>query len=222
MITGRQIRAARALIDMSQDELAQAAGLTPQGLRKIESGDVQPREGTMADIVRVFNERGLEFTDNNGVKFSPKDIQVLEGSDGFLKFYEIVFSYISQHGGDICVSGVDERLFSKYRPNAERHRDQMSALTAKRKDIIMRILIQEGDYNFSASNYATYRWQKRQYFSPTSFYVFGDMLALISFSHEPPPQVILIKSSSFAQAYRHSFNLAWNFADDPPSKKGAL
>ena len=53
MISGRQIRAARGLLDMSQEELAKSAGLTPQAIRKIEDGTVQPREGSMADITRI-------------------------------------------------------------------------------------------------------------------------------------------------------------------------
>ncbi|MBI1273936.1 MAG: helix-turn-helix domain-containing protein [Alphaproteobacteria bacterium] len=214
MISGRQIRAARALLDMSQEALAKSAGLTPQAIRKIEDGSVQPREGTIADIMRAFNNQGVEFTDNNGVRFKPQNIEVLENRDGFSRFYEILFEHLSEHGGDVCVSGVNERLFAKYRTNAEVHREKMAELVKNRSDLTMRILIEDGDQNYTAASYAQYRWQQKEYFSPTSFYVFGDHLGLISFSHDPAPLVVLIKSSPFAEAYRQSFNFAWSNAKE--------
>ena len=81
LITGRQIRAARALLDISQDDLANAAGLTKQGISKIEDGSVQPREGTIADIAKVFEERGIEFTENSGVRLKPQGVEVLVGQE---------------------------------------------------------------------------------------------------------------------------------------------
>jgi len=219
MIVGRQIKAARALIDMSQDELAQAAGLTPQAIRKIESGEAKPREGTISDIMRVFTERGVEFTDNTGVKLKPQGVEVLVGPRGFIQFYDAVYNYLRDNGGDVCVSGVDERLFEKHRPEGDIHRKRMVEMVKQNKPINMRILIQEGDRYFTASDYATYHWQEKEFFSGTPFYVFGDHLALISFSHEPAPLVILIKSAPIAEAYRQSFNLAWAGSSIPSANK---
>ena len=204
---------------MRQDELAGLVGLTVQAIRKIESESVQPREGTIMDIEQIFADRGIEFIDNQGVKLKPQSAEIVtfEGVEGFSKFYDFIYSYLKKHGGNICVGGVDESLFSKYRQNPEEHRLRMAELIKQRKDISMRILIQEGDYNFAASAYAEYRWQPKEYFSPTSFYAFGECLALISFANKPTPLVVLIKSGSFTEAYRHSFDLAWANAQVPPT-----
>lgn len=218
MITGRQIKAARALADLRQDELANLIGLTVQAIRKIEAESVQPREGTINDMVRIFTDKGVEFTDNQGVKLKPQsaEITTFEGVRGFSEFYDFVYEYLKKYGGDVCVGGVDESLFSKYRQNPEAHRERMAELVKQRGDISMRILIEEGDYNFAASTYASYRWQAKEYFSPTSFYSFGNCLALISFTNDPPPLVVLIRSAAFADAYRNSFELAWANAQVPP------
>ncbi len=208
MITGRQIRAARALIDMSQDELAQAAGLTPQGLRKIESGDVQPREGTLADIAKVFDLRGLEFTEHQGVRFKPNDIEIFEGPERFDQFYDFIYEHLKEHGGDVCIGSSNARLYAKYRKNPELHRERMRDLS-KTGRVTFRILAEEGDKHLTASSYAQYRWQPKENFAPTSFYAFGNCLALISFIHTPAPYVVLLKSGPFAQAYRQAFDLAW-------------
>lgn len=217
MIVGRQIRAARALLDMSQDELAEAAGLTPQAIRKIEGGDVQPREGTIADITRVFNERGLEFTDNSGVRLKPNNIEVFEGSDRFDEFYDFIYDYLKTHGGDVCIASSDARLYAKYRKRPEVHRERMRALVKEGK-VSFRILAEEGDYHLTAASYATYKWQPKEQFAPTSFYAFGDCLALVSFVHNPSPYVILIRSAPFSLAYRQAFDVVWEKASTPPAE----
>src|ERR1700677_4059351 len=101
MATGRQIRAARALLGISQDELANFAGLTKQGISKIEDGSVQPREGTIADIMRVFSDRGVEFTENQGVRLKPHSLETFEGREGFVHFFETMYEHLQSHGGDI-------------------------------------------------------------------------------------------------------------------------
>lgn len=215
MITGRQIRAARGLLGWDATVLAEKTGLTRETISRIETDLVRPHEKSLIKIFRAFDENGVEFTENHGVRLKPHSIENFEGREGFVRFYEIIHEHLQAHGGDVCVSGVDEKLFAKYRDDPELHRSRMAELIKQYPDLRMRILIEEGDYNFVASQYATYRWQPKESFSPTAFYVFGNCLALISFTHDPAPLVVLIKSAAFAEAYRHSFNLAWMSSKDP-------
>lgn len=219
MITGRQIRAARSLLGWDASELAGKAGLRRETITNIENSTTNARVASLHDIVRVFNESGIEFIDNQGVKLKPLNIERLEGREGFTRFYEIMHEHLRNNGGDICVSGADERLFAKYRDNPEEHRRRMTKLLKQRPDLKMRILIAEDDYNFAASRYASYRWQPKEIFAPTAFYVFGDCLGLISFTHDPAPLVVLITSAAFAEAYRNSFNMAWLSAREPTAKE---
>lgn len=215
MITGRQIRAARALLDWDAEDLAEKAKLSRDTVFNIEKGAVQARGGSMEKIVQAFAGNGVEFTDN-GVRARPTSVDTFEGRDGFVRFFDQMYEHIRPRGGEICVSGVDERLFVKYQGGfADVHMKRMAELAKQKPSLKMRILIAEGDNNFVASSYASYRWQPREQFSPTSFYVFGDCLALISFTYEPAPLVVLIKSAAFAEAYKHSFNLAWSLSVEP-------
>ncbi len=220
MITGRQIKAARALLGWDAAALAAHANMTRETVSNIENNLTQARETTMADIVRAFNDNGLEFIDNHGVRLKPQGVEVLEGADGFAKFYDFIYEHLSKHGGSVCVSGVDEALFIKHQGDwSASYMKRMAKLEKERGDIHMRILVREGDTNFVASEYAKYKWQAKKYFSPTPFYVFGDNLALISFVHEPAPLIILVKSAVFDEAYRHSFDNAWVSAQEPPVSK---
>jgi DNA-binding XRE family transcriptional regulator len=224
MITPRQIQAARVLLGWDASDLAAKAELSRETISKIENNHVQPHGKSLAAIFRVFNEHGIQFIDTSGVRLKPQNVETLEGSAGFLAFYDNVYEYLRDHGGRVCVSGVNERLYSKSRldggADPEQHRKRMAQLTKSRGDIKVQILVKEGDYNFAASQYAEYKWQPAKDFSNASFYVYGDTLALISFAHEPAPLIILIRSAVFAHAYRQSFDIAWaNAIRIPHTKK---
>lgn len=215
MIVGRQIRAARALLDMSQDVLAEATGLTPQAIRKIENGDVQPREGTIADIMRVFDERGLEFTENTGVRMKPEGIDVYDGIDRFNDFYDFMFRHLSQNKGDVCLNIHDESILSKFRKNPELHRSRMKEIFSD-KNISFKILTTISDFN--SHGYAEFREQTDRPSVPIGFYAFGECLALMSFV-KPTPYVVVIKSAPLAEGYRQSFYVEWKTSHLPKIKR---
>ena len=79
MLTGGQIRAARAFLNWSGADLAERVGLSRNTIAKIEQNDTIPtiRLQTMLDLKRVFEEAGVEFIglpDNGpGVRLRPKD-----------------------------------------------------------------------------------------------------------------------------------------------------
>jgi transcriptional regulator with XRE-family HTH domain len=219
MLTGKQIRAARALTGWEAQALAKQAHLSATTILQIERGVFRPRPQTIEKITRAFNGAGVEFTDNEGVRRMPHDIQTFQGPERFAQFYDFVYNHLNKNGGDVCIGGSDAKLYTKYRANPELHRRRMAELAKRRKDLNVRILCKEGDYNFVATSYAHYRWQPESYFSPTTFYTFGNYLALISFSHDPAPHVLLIDSAPYADAYRKAFNLAWENAKQPPPRK---
>ena len=73
-ITGRQLAAARSLLGWSQDHLAVAAGVTKQTIMRWETEQHEPRETTVAEVIKVIEDRGVEFTNGGapGVRFKPK------------------------------------------------------------------------------------------------------------------------------------------------------
>jgi DNA-binding XRE family transcriptional regulator len=215
-ISGRQIRAARALLDMNQEQLAQLTGLTPQGIRKIEDEAVQPRQGTVADILTVFDEKGLEFTDNSGVRLKPQGIEVLIGPAGLRQFFDNVYEYAQKNGGTIVQLGIDENLFWAMGVEfSELHRKRMAALVKERNDVKVLAILCEGDTNFIASEYNEYRWISRDIFAPVPFYIFGDTLAIMDFHTVPGPTIIVHKFKAITEAYRKQFDAFWKLSQEP-------
>jgi DNA-binding transcriptional regulator YiaG len=66
MISPAQCRAARGLLDWSQQELANRAGVGVVTVRQIEAGTHQPRRATLDVVRRCLESGGVEFIDENG------------------------------------------------------------------------------------------------------------------------------------------------------------
>jgi len=216
MSIGRQISAARGLLRWSGAVLAEKAGLTRDTINKIESDAVQPREGTIADIVRVFDENGVEFTENSGVRLKPQGVEILVGQEGLQRFFDSVYEYAKKHGGTIVQFGIEEDLFWAMGVEfSEAHRKRMTELVKERKDIKVLAILCEGDTNFIASNYNQYRWISKEMFSPVPFYIYGECLAIMNFQTVPAPTIILHKFPAITDAYRKQFNAFWKMSREP-------
>lgn len=221
MSIGRQVRAARGLLDWTRPELGEKAGLTKDSIKNIEDGTSYPREGTIRDLVRVFDENGVEFTDNFGVRLKPQGVEVLLGEDGLRRFFDGVYEHLRKHGGLVQQTGIDENLFTQYLGDySPIHIKRISELVKERRDIKFQALIKEGDSNFACSEYADYRWQATESFEPVPFYIYGDCLAIISFQTIPAPTVVLHKITAITNAYRKQFETMWRMAKIPPKPAG--
>lgn len=63
-VTPRQIRAARAMLDVRQRDLAEAAGISLATLNNIERGIADPRSSTLAAIERALRAAGVDLSDD--------------------------------------------------------------------------------------------------------------------------------------------------------------
>ena len=78
MLTGGQIRAARAFLNWSGADLAERVGLSRNTIAKIEQNETIPsiRLQTMLDLKRTFEDAGIEFIgtpdDGPGVRLKAK------------------------------------------------------------------------------------------------------------------------------------------------------
>jgi DNA-binding transcriptional regulator YiaG len=66
MISSAQCRAARGLLDWSQQELARNAGVGVVTVRQLEAGTHQPRRATLDVVRRCLESGGVEFIAENG------------------------------------------------------------------------------------------------------------------------------------------------------------
>ena len=79
----------------------------------------------------------------------------------------------------------------------------------------MRIIVQEGDWNFPAKSYSQYKWFPEASFNDKSFYSYHDKLAFLNFK-EDDVEIVIMRQPEFAEGYRTMFRICWdNFATAP-------
>jgi predicted transcriptional regulator len=73
-MTPAQCRAARALLDWTQDKLCETAQVSGPTVRNFENGKISPHRATLAMIQRALEDAGVEFTNGNapGVRLKPR------------------------------------------------------------------------------------------------------------------------------------------------------
>ena len=65
-LSAGQCRAARALLELSQQQLAEAAQVSLGAVRDFETGTRQPRRATLGAIRQALETAGIEFIAPNG------------------------------------------------------------------------------------------------------------------------------------------------------------
>ncbi|MGB4058570.1 MAG: helix-turn-helix transcriptional regulator [Alphaproteobacteria bacterium] len=214
MPTIEQIRAARALLDWSQGDLAEYAGLSQTGIARIENGTNRPNTSTLEKISAAFENADIEFIGDSGLRKRSGEIKTFKGSEGFRTFMDDVYETIKTVGGEICVYNVDENNWIKWmgKQDYENHAARMKEIETPYK---FKIIVEEGDKFFIANSFAEYKWFPKELFQKHSFYAYGDKLGLINF-REDSVDVLLLKQKNFNDSFRVLFNIAWDFVAKKP------
>jgi DNA-binding XRE family transcriptional regulator len=61
MVSREQLRAARAWLDLSQDDVAKLATVASKTIKNFERGKSVPYERTLRDIQKALEDKGIEF-----------------------------------------------------------------------------------------------------------------------------------------------------------------
>jgi transcriptional regulator with XRE-family HTH domain len=67
-ITAAQCRAARALANLTQDQLADASRVSKRTITHFEAGERQPVPATLAALQRALEAAGVEFKPDGSVR----------------------------------------------------------------------------------------------------------------------------------------------------------
>ncbi len=210
-ISAAQIRAARALLDWSQDVLAEAAQLSVATIRKIELGHISPRSETTGSIIAAFENAGLEFIEPDGVRHRPEEIRVYQGREGVKGFFDDVYETMKSKGGElvlVCHSARDylDNVMGEY------HDVHVPRMTALRGKMTVKCILINDDGPLWAADYYEYRRISSQYVDSVPFYVYDDKYAIIFPAADASLKIIVIQSRTAAEAFRRQFDSMWDKA----------
>jgi len=211
IITLEQIKAARSLLNWTQQDLASAASISKPALANFERGIVKPRSETINSLQKALEEAGIEFIEGPGVKMRKNilEVKVLSGESIKILWNDIYHTLKS--GEKRLVRGLDEERLAKIMGSSY---DQMMK-KFKKKNLKGRVLLLKNDRNFRDPS-SEYRWINDSHFIDVPIYIYANKCAMIIW--EPEPQVILIENKALANAYSQHFNKVWNKAIIPPKE----
>ncbi|MBI1327053.1 MAG: helix-turn-helix domain-containing protein [Alphaproteobacteria bacterium] len=206
MITLAQMKAARALLDWTQKDLAKLSGISPAAIGQIESGAGNPRAETMKIIQLTFEKYDIEFTDDPGVKIKrePFNVNLWQGREAMLKCWRDIEETL-KGGGDVRISPVDDELWKSLYPK------EMLEMFKRRTERNIRTLGLLTDPSKNESKWASknYRLVPESAVTPHApYYIYGDKVALIKM--RDPIRIILIKSPTLAESYYTQFQYHWD------------
>lgn len=212
MISIEQIKAARGLLDWTQDELAQASSVSLPTIKNIEQRLSIPRVNTMQAIQAAFEKSGVEFLDNTGLRFSSNrvDVRILEGRDNSLLLWQDIADSLKP-GGERLIMGMEARMFESV--SDPRAVDILRK--TEEKQITGRVLLAEGNRRFIDPT-VEYRWISGADTTQLPYYIYDDKVAILLW--EPLQRVIRIENKALADAYRKHFHALWAKAIIPPFK----
>jgi transcriptional regulator with XRE-family HTH domain len=207
MPTIDQIRAARALLNWSQADLATRADLSQTGIARIESGVNMPNSSTLDKIAAAFDGAGIEFIADRGVEKRRSDFKRYKGPAEFRAFFDDVYETAKREGGEICLFNGVPALLHKwlgedwYKFHAERMQSIKNKYTFK-------VIVKEGESKLIGSSFASYKSFPAGLFNEKTIYVYGSKIAFITFL-ENDVNVLQIEENDVATSFRILFNVAW-------------
>lgn len=214
MIDNRQIRAARALLEWSQADLARAAGMATSSIKAIENSHSTPRRETLEAIAATFEAAGIDFCPPSGVRMKSDVVTVHQGRDAATELLNSIMRHApNDPAREVCIIGLDEQLACEVDGP-----EMQQALSARLRQggVRERILIADGVKDFLREE-ACYRWMPRDGFCRNApIYIYGDKVAVQSGTLRR--QTIIIDAKPLAQHLRALFGVLWTGADTPWEK----
>jgi transcriptional regulator with XRE-family HTH domain len=205
IISPAQCRAARALLNWSQPELAERCDIHVQTISNFEKESSTPSKTTLEKITSIFIFSGIVFGEDNGVRLTKNMISVFEGPQSNHRFMENLFNDMKDKAGqEVLIYGLtqwgedneEEVSF------ARRHIEKLLHAGVSR-----RLLVKEGYTNFM-NPIECYRYLPKKYFPNAAFQLYGNKLALREWGTDA--KIVVIEDALFAATFRKMFEMAWD------------
>lgn len=201
-----KIRAARAVLQLTQADVSAMTGLSKQAILKVENGDSNPNSTTQKKLQRVYEERGIIFT-NNGIEKNDGPITILTADtpeECYLKILNDVYETCSNNPKfELLISNADDRVSP----------DAVNKMYRKIRTagVPMRQLVEEGN-TYLMGDIEEYRYIPKKYFINLVTLVYGGKVALMT-SNENTASII--NDEVNAKTRENQFNLMWETLKKP-------
>ena len=201
-----QIRAARAFLNLTQDQLAEQAELSLPGMQKVERGESQPTARTQKKIIKAFEKRGVQFTPR-GIEYVENPIFLLEGEtqqEAYLQVLDDVYKHLQgRKQPELLIMYADDQV-SPAPVKAALRRIRASGIR-------MRQLVQEGN-TYLMGPLEEYRYVPKSFFINRVTLIYGDHVTTEAGS---TTEFAVKVDPVNANIQRNTFNMLWSVLQQP-------
>ena len=200
-----KIRAARAILDLKQSEIATEAGISVPGYQNIEAGKGNPNTRTQNKLVTCFEEKGIRFT-RDGVELPDNPIMIISAETPekcYIKVLSDVLQRISGTKHELLISHADDKVSPPTVNDIYR--------TLRSQNIRMRQLVEEGK-TYLMGDLEEYRYIPKKYFINRVTVIYGDNIAVMTGGEN---FATVTRDPINAEMRRLSFNYMWDTCKQP-------
>lgn len=206
-MTVPQIKAARALLDWTQADLARESGMHLNVINNIERGTTNPRQGTLEKLQRTLEGHGIAFIGTRGVELRHDAVTVtrLEG-ESFLR--DLIADILSSaRGQEVRSVLADIRNFTAHDPDASRLYAARKSEAGLHERLITRDM--PGFYPRGAEHYRVVAPER---LGPVDTIIYADRVAYVFWAQR---QIAILKSADLTRTQALAFDLLWSTGADP-------
>ena len=208
MPTGRQIQAARMLLEWTAADLAKKSDLALSTIGLSEQGDELPPGKARTHILEALDKQGIEFTSGEGVRFREIETRTFTGKDAYRQMLDHIHKVMSENkGGRLYQIASDAKYLAYAGDYAETYIEKMAAIP----DLDSRALTIMGDNYFPAS-YCEYRLLPKEFSKLSPFCVYGDYVVFPVQETARQMALVSIHSKLLADRQVEQFKIFWNLA----------
>lgn len=210
MLTIEQCRAARGLLGWTQQDLADASGLSKTAINNFEKGHSDIKMESLRAIRLAFENADIEFTGQDGLRKRSEHTKILRGQNALDELLGDIHETVKTHGGEILISHVDNRLSGLI--NTQLLFDHLDVL--KKHKIHERVLCAQGTKTVLSPGDEC-RWLPRSTISAApAIFIYGPKVAFELWDHA---MIIILNNPEASNAERARFDHVWNNAEIPAS-----
>lgn len=198
-----QLRAARAMLGLTLQQLSKEVDVSHEAINKIENGTVKnPRPKTIEVLTDFFERKGLEFGKQSCVRFRSKLLTEIEGEDCFIKLLDDIYHTL-EPGEELLIACSDDKVSPPAVNSAYRR--------IREKGIRMRQIIEDGN-TYILGQLQEYRYLQKEYFYNCPLIVYKNKF---SCGVTDEKKIIVIEDEALAITFKNIFNFMWLSLNQP-------
>lgn len=211
IISASQIKAGRALLNWSQEDLAAATRLSIATIRKMELGHISPRLSTTKVLRETMEHAGVDFLESDGVRRHQENVTLFEGASSvsdFVDYFQKKESLVPENFFIVITAELVSKSVLSGNPW-----DRFLQLGSS--SAVKCLFIDEVPFLLPKAK-GEQRLLSKSYIDTYSFCVYKNMYAILTIENLFP-KIIVLHSPSAAHGAQKLFLSMWNKAANMPS-----